>query len=164
MMPRLLSKKVVAMIAAGAGSAAIATTFVAEKEGLSLSAYQDAARVWTICYGHTTGVTPGQTASPQECADLLTSELGHHLAVSYRLVTTPMTPARHAAIADFSYNLGEGSLRRSTLLRKLNAGDPAACDEILRWMYVGVRDCRDPTNDCAGIVTRRNQEAQLCRM
>lgn len=163
-LPRILSKKVIALIAAGAGSAAIAAGFVAEKEGLSLAAYRDGASVWTICHGHTATARPGMTATPEDCKRLFASDLGRALAEIDRVVTVPMSPARRAAVASFAYNLGLPALKRSTFLRRLNAGDPGACDEITRWVYVGGKDCRDPANGCRGIVIRRQQETALCRM
>jgi len=160
-----LPAKVLALIAAGAGSAAIAAAFIGDKEGLALAAYQDGARVWTICRGHTEGVRPGQTATPAECERLFASDLGQALAEIDRIVTVPMSEPRRAAIASFcAYNLGLAKCARSTFIRRLNAGDPTACDEIERWVYVGGQDCRDPAANCRGIVTRRQQEAALCRL
>lgn len=163
-MPRILSTKVLALIVAGAGSAAIATTFVGEKEGRSLTAYQDIAQVWTICDGHTRDVRPGQTATPDECDRMRASDVGEFMAQVDRVVTVPMSDARRAAVTSFAYNVGLANLRGSTFLRRLNAGDHNACDEILKWVYVGNKDCRDPRNNCPGIVARREQEAALCRL
>lgn len=163
-MPRILSNKVLALIVAGAGSAAIATTFVGEKEGRSLTAYQDIAKVWTICDGHTKGVKPGQTATPEECDRIRASDVGEFMAQVDRMVTVPMSEPRRAAVTSFAYNVGLANLKSSTFLKRLNAGDPAACGEILRWVYVGKKDCRDPRNNCAGIAARREQEAALCRL
>ncbi|HCD1077247.1 TPA: glycoside hydrolase family protein, partial [Proteus mirabilis] len=45
---------------------------------------------------------------------------------------------------------------RSTLLKKLNAGDGAgACEEIKRWVYAGGKVWR-------GLVSRREVESALC--
>jgi len=160
-----LPAKVLALIAAGASSVAIAAAFVGEKEGTALTAYQDGARVWTICTGHTAGVRPGQTATPEECARLFASDLGQVLTEIDRIVSVPMSEPRRAAVASFcGYNLGLTKCARSTFIRRLNAGDPNACDEIERWVYVGGKDCRDPASNCRGIVIRRQQEAELCRL
>jgi lysozyme len=157
-----LSKSVLALVAAGAGAAVIATQFVGEKEGLSLAAYQDGARVWTICRGHTEGVTPDRTATVDECDRLFAGELGKRLAAVDTMVTVPISEPRRAALASLCYNVGLEACRGSTLMRRINAGDPAACDEILRWTWVGGKDCREPENDCRGIVVRREQERALC--
>ncbi|MBC7907041.1 MAG: lysozyme [Rhodospirillaceae bacterium] len=160
-----LPVKVLAMIAAGAGATAIATTYISEKEGLALTSYQDGAKVWTICRGHTKGVQPNQTATPQECDRLFTSEVGQSLSEIDALVKVPMSEPRRAAIASFcGYNLGLAKCAKTTFIRRLNAGDPDPCDEILKFVYVGGQDCRNPASNCRGIVIRREQEAALCRL
>lgn len=160
-----LSKAVLALVAGGATASAIAVQFVGEKEGLSLRAYRDGAGIWTICRGHTAGVRPGQTATTAQCDALLTSDLGQSFDDVDSAVHVPLTEAQRAAVVSFcAYNLGMAKCRQSTFLRKLNAGDYAgACAEIPKWVYVGGKDCRDPANNCQGIVERRQQEAELCR-
>jgi lysozyme len=32
----------------------------------------------------------------------------------------------------------------------------------MRWTFVGGRDCRDPKNNCRGIVVRRDHARSLC--
>lgn len=59
------------------------------------------------------------------------------------------------AIADFAYNLGLGSLRASTLRRRVNAGDmESAKYELGRWVRGGGKILR-------GLVIRRAAEAAL---
>ncbi|SBW13049.1 Lysozyme [uncultured Alphaproteobacteria bacterium] len=157
-----LPKSILSLVTAGATAVVIATAFVGEKEGLTLESFQDGAGVWTICNGITEGVKPGQTATEAECARLFASEIGKRLAAVDEMVTAPMSPARHAAITSLCYNIGLSACRRSTLIRKLNAGDPNACDEILRWHYSGGQDCTDPKSNCRGIPPRREQERELC--
>jgi lysozyme len=152
------------MIAAGTGALAIASAFVGDEEGLALQSYQDGASRWTICQGITEGVQPGQTATEAECTALFASEIGKRLAAVDKMVTVPMTQARRAALTSVCYNIGIDACRRSTLIRKINADDPSACDEILRWVYSGGEDCRNPKSKCRGIPLRREREAALCRM
>jgi lysozyme len=163
-----LSPAVRRILASGAVSAAVlGGVFVAEQEGVSLTAYEDAGKVWTICYGYTHGVKPGDTATPEECAALLKTEFGRTLQfVASKLQDVPMSPGRHVALASFCYNVGYGACGGSTLFRRLRAEDPKACDELLRWKYVtkaGVRfDCS--TNPiCRGVYTRRLHERELCQ-
>jgi lysozyme len=158
-----LSKAVLALIAAGATSTAIATQFLGEKEGVALTAYQDGASVWTICHGHTQGVRPGQTATPANCADFLASDMGGAFDALDRMVEVPLSKPARAGLASWVFNVGEEAARTSTLIRKLNAGNRAsACDELRRWVYSGGKDCRDPANNCSGIPRRREQERALC--
>lgn len=59
------------------------------------------------------------------------------------------------AIADFSYNLGLGALKASTLRKRLNAGDmEAAKYELGRWVKGGGKTL-------PGLVIRRAVEAAL---
>lgn len=158
-----LSKAVLSLIAAGAGATVIATQLAGENEGIRLSAYQDGARVWTICHGHTAGVKPGQRVTQAQCNAFLKSDMGHAFAALDRIVHVPMSAPQRAGLADWVFNVGEPAAAKSTLIRKLNAGDRrGACAELSRWVIVAGKDCRKPANNCTGIVTRREQERELC--
>ncbi|MBF2002878.1 MAG: lysozyme [Synechococcales cyanobacterium C42_A2020_086] len=55
-----------------------------------------------------------------------------------RQVTVPLSSNQFSALVSFTHSLGEANLRRSTLLRHLNAGRyRAAANEFDRWVYVG---------------------------
>jgi len=140
----------------GGGAMAIAVPFVADWEGLRTSAYLDPVNVPTICYGHTQGVYIGQEIDRKKCDEMLKEELGEYMAAVDNAVTVPLPDTRLAALASFAYNVGIGNFRRSTLLRKLNAGDTAgACDELRRWVYAKGKKLR-------GLVRRREAERELC--
>jgi lysozyme len=50
-------------------------------------------------------------------------------------VRTPLLVYEAAALISWTYNLGDGALRTSTMLRKLNAGEKTAVpDEMRRWI------------------------------
>lgn len=132
-------------------------------EGRSNDAYLDPVGVATICDGITQGVEMGDTATDEECDALLRQEIKKALRVLDESTEVDMPASRRAALASFIYNVGPGAFRRSTLRRKLNAGDvQGACDELLRWVYAGGRDCRDRANNCYGLVTRRHREREMC--
>lgn len=128
---------------------------IEESEGLRLSAYRDSVGVWTIGYGHTRGVTPGMACdAAQAAAWLLEDVAGAEAAVS-RLVTVPLAQGAFDALVDFAFNLGEGALASSTLLRKLNRGDRAgAAAEFPKWCHAG-------NAVLPGLVTRRAKERAL---
>lgn len=140
------------------GALAIALPLVGYYEGRSLVAYLDPVGIPTICYGSTAGVKLGQTRTAAECDALLAAELGEAIAVVDRLSRNPQPDTRRAALGSFVYNVGAGSFERSTLLRKLNAGDVAgACAELSRWVYAKGRQL-------AGLVKRRAAERELCEV
>ncbi|CAO1663480.1 Lysozyme [Halomonas sp. NYA30] len=144
--------------AVGASAVAIAAATVGFFEGKENQAYHDPVGVVTICYGHTATARIGQTHSDEECEALLEQDLGTAFEAVNRHVTVDLPPTREAALASFVYNVGTGAFARSTLLRRLNAGQArAACDELLRWVHAGgVR--------LQGLVNRRLAERELCLM
>jgi lysozyme len=128
---------------------------IEESEGLRTSAYRDSVGVWTIGYGHTNGVKPGDACDEGKAADWLLEDVAAAEAAVSRLVSVPLAQGAFDALVDFVFNLGEGALAGSTLLRKLNAGDPAgAAAEFPRWCHAG-------NAVLPGLVTRRARERAL---
>lgn len=121
-------------------------------EGLRLEAYLDSVDVPTIGYGHTRGVKLGQTIT-QEQADAFLEEDIHEFELAIqRLVHVNLTQNQFDALVSFTFNLGIGSLKQSTLLKKLNAGDiTGAANEFNRWVYAGGKKL-------TGLVKRRSAE------
>lgn len=161
-----LSKRVLALIAAGASALSIATTFLHEKEGDRLTAYQDSGGKWTACMGVTTGIKPHQKFTQAECDRLDAQAVAAADSDVEALITVPLSKPQHAAVISFcGYNLGATKCRKSSFLALLNAGKrKEACEEIKKYVFVAGRDCNDPANQCRGIPLRREQEYQLCLM
>jgi lysozyme len=60
------------------------------------------------------------------------------------------------ALVSFTYNVGAGAFRTSTLLKKLNAGDTVgACNQLPRWNKAGGKVL-------PGLTRRRAAEQALC--
>ena len=127
-------------------------------EGFRENAYQDSVGIWTIGYGTTEAalgrpVTPGMTMSEEVASNHLT----HHLNSSYepsvkRYVTADVTQGEFDAMVSFVYNLGSGSFKNSTLLKKFNNGDhEGTAEEFKRWNKAGGKVL-------AGLTSRRNEE------
>ena len=124
-------------------------------EGLRLSAYQDSGGVWTIGYGHTGSVQPGERITQGQAEELLRKDTGWAQDAVRQQVHVPLTQRQFDALTSFTFNLGAGALQGSTLLSKLNAGDYAGAQaEFGRFVHAGGRVLQ-------GLVRRRAAEADL---
>jgi len=138
-----------------------AVELVTEFEGFSAKPYQDPVGVWTIGYGSTrdanghpiTATTPVVTEGQAKA--LVTRDLMAAAQGVDSMVKVHLTDNERAALQDFTYNLGVGNLRTSTLLRKLNAGDlEGAAAEFVKWDMAGGKVL-------AGLLRRRQAETAL---
>ena len=124
-------------------------------EGLELNAYQCAAGVWTIGYGHTKGVQKGMVISEETAFEMLVEELGEYEDYINTLVTVELNQNQFDAMVSWVYNLGGGNLKASTLLKVLNAGDYAGVPaQMMRWNKAGGKVLE-------GLTRRRQAEADL---
>ncbi|OKP05589.1 lysozyme [Xenorhabdus eapokensis] len=116
-------------------------------EGLKLKAYPDpatGAAPWTIGYGHTKGVKPGQVITVQQAEEFLHQDLIPIYAAIQRLVKIPLTPGQFDALCSFIFNLGIDNFAHSTLLKKLNTGDyQGAAKEFVKWDRADGRELAD---------------------
>lgn len=139
---------------------------IADAEGCRLKAYQCSAKVWTIGLGHTQTVTKETRISLDTAADLFIADVKQAEQVVKKLIKqapTQSTQGELDMMTSFVINLGAHNFKRSTLLKKFNAGDKkGACNEYLRWVYVNKKDCRIKASNCSGIVKRRIQERNIC--
>lgn len=145
-------------IGLGVGAAlVIAAPFVAKHEGLILGTYYDPVNVLTACYGHTgPELRPGVRYTKEQCLSMLDADLAIAQRAIGRNVKVKISDKTEAALISFVFNVGEGNLQRSTLLRRLNAGDiRGACNELPKWVYAKGKKL-------TGLVTRRAQERELC--
>jgi len=139
-----------------------AAKIIAKFEGLRLRAYKDSGGIWTIGYGTT--INP-ETGLPIKQGDVITKAK----ALEWLKITTasvegrvkalikrPVTENQLAALTSLAYNIGLGAFSRSTLLRKLNAGEStnAVAAEFLRWNKVAGKEV-------PGLTNRRKLEAEL---
>jgi len=124
-------------------------------EGVRLNAYLDSVKVPTIGVGHTKGVRMGDIISPTQVDEFLTADLMEAERAIERNVSVPLNQAQFDALCSWTFNLGGGALSKSTLLKRLNAGDyDGAADEMLKWTMAGNRVLD-------GLVKRRTAERML---
>jgi len=142
-----------------------ALDLIVEFEGLRTSAYPDPAHGWsvpTIGIGHTSAagkpeVYMGMKITEAEAYEILERDLAEFADHVRRVVKVPLTDNQFGALTSFTFNLGMGNLNRSTLLKKLNAGDyEGAADEFKKWDRAGGKKLK-------GLARRRAAEAALFR-
>ena len=140
-------------------AATMAVSLIGSAEGLRQNAYPDPAtrgEPWTICYGHTGHVTPGEHKSLAECKRLLLADLNTFDNAIEKCIHVPMTDGQEVAFLSLAYNIGSGGFCKSSIARYMNAGNTKqACNDLLKF------------NRAAGIVfpgltRRREKERELC--
>lgn len=103
-------------------------------ESLKLEAYRCPAGIWTIGYGSTRDVQPGQVITEQEAEALLKRDADVFQKGVASLVKVVLAPHRFDALVSLAFNIGLDAFGNSTLLKLLNAGDyDGAADQFLRW-------------------------------
>jgi lysozyme len=126
-------------------------------EGLRLRAYQDPVGIWTIGYGSTRDVEPGQVISLDQAEDRLRSDLADAERAVDSLVSVQINDNEFAALVSFVYNVGAGAFARSTMRRLLNRGERRyAASQFARWNKAKGRVLN-------GLTRRRAAEAALFR-
>ncbi|MBC8944628.1 MULTISPECIES: lysozyme [Xenorhabdus] len=127
-------------------------------EGLRLKAYPDPAtggEPWTIGYGHTGGVEPGQVITKQQAEALLSEDLNPIYDVLEQYVKVPLTQGQFDALCSLIFNVGIGNFIHSTLLKKLNQGDyQEAAQEFLKWDKAN-------GNKLPALLARRKSEQEM---
>jgi lysozyme len=110
---------------------------IREFEGLRLHAYPDPAsggEPFTIGFGHTIDVEPGDNCTLEEAEQWLLDDCADAEVAVLKHVRVPLSQGQLDALISFVFNLGAGNFHKSTLLRKLNAGDyVGAWQEFARW-------------------------------
>jgi lysozyme len=93
-------------------------------EGLSLTAYLCPAGKWTIGYGHTDGVQPGDKVTKAHADNLLRADLmSYGAAVDEALGACEANQHEFDAMVSLAFNVGITGFRGSTVLRLHRQGD-----------------------------------------
>lgn len=124
-------------------------------EGLKLKTYKCPAGVWTIGYGTTKGVTPGMEITQKQAEEFLKRDLRYFELWVDKLIDVPLSQPQFDALVSFTYNLGEGALKGSTLRKFLNQGRyDLVPDQFLRWNKANKKVL-------PGLTRRREAEAKM---
>ena len=129
-----------------------------EFEGCRFEAYPDPGTggvPWTIGYGHTKGVSQGDTCTQDQADEWLIDDLHDALQFVGEAVTVPLTDNQLSALVDFVFNVGGRNFASSTLLRLLNEGkyDEAAA-QLTLWNHAS-------GHVLAGLTKRRGAEVEV---
>lgn len=117
----------------------------------------------TIGFGATEGVKLGDKTTPERALVRLLKDVDSHANGIKACIKVPLYQHEFDAYTSLAYNIGVGAFCKSTLVKKLNAGEYfEACAQILRWTYFNGRDCRDLKNRCRGLAERRDAEYAMC--
>ena len=126
-------------------------------EGFRSRVYLDVDGYPTIGYGHRL-VHPEsfpRGIGEAQAAQLLAGDVRDAQGAVERMVKVALTQGQFDALVDFCFNMGQGRLAESTLLKDLNAGGyDAAAEQLLRWDHAGAQEN-------AGLKGRREAEFEL---
>jgi lysozyme len=141
-------------------------------EGTRQRAYRCPARLWTIGVGHVLYPEQGRLKLEQrdgfalrqeddrvflmeEVDAILAADLSRFERGVEQFCPVPLTQAMFDGLVSFSFNVGLGTLQRSTLRQKLLRGDKeGAADELLKYCMAGGKPLK-------GLQNRRIDERAL---
>lgn len=123
----------------------------------------DPPKLFTIGYGTTfypNGVWVQLTDPPiteEKATSLLIWQVHKKARIIDNFLRDDLSPNQFAALISFAYNCGEGALRSSTLLKRVNANpiDTSIRDAFMMWVK------GDNGHEIPGLVRRRRAEADL---
>jgi len=135
----------------------IAMEIIAEFEGYSSKVYICPGGRSTIGYGHAIKKDEQHFTeiNKEQAKALLKEDCLDFLGSIQKALTVDLNNNQLAAILSLCYNIGIGAFQKSTLRRRLNAGEGAnAANEFLRWNKVNGQPM-------AGLTRRREAEKAL---
>lgn len=134
----------------------LAAPFVADREAVVLRPYADPVGIQTACAGETDAAVVGlkERFSRDECIAVLGASLYRHALEMDKCIKRPLAAHEAVAVLSWSYNTGTNAACGSTLVRKLNAGEPF-CSELSKWVYAKGKKL-------PGLVKRRESERAIC--
>lgn len=130
-------------------------TLIKRWEELRLEAYLPTPNdKWTIGWGHTSGVKEGMRITKKQAEKFFDEDVQWAEDTVNELVRVGLNQYQFDALVSFVFNIGRTQFQRSTLLRKLNAGNyEGASEEFPKWKYQDGKVLR-------GLVRRRQDEME----
>ena len=133
---------------------------ICDFEGKRLVAYDDGVGVWTIGFGTTIypngiKVKKGDTCTEAQAKSYMAHDLKKFEQAVNGAVNIPLNQNQFDALVSLAYNIGTGAFNKSTLVKKLNAGDiRGAADQFDVWVNAGGKRMQ-------GLVNRRAKEKEV---
>lgn len=120
----------------------------------------DPPGVITVCIGRTNYDDPslkaGQRYTKDQCKQFLKEDLPRYNAMVNKCVHVDLSVNERAALLSFVYNVGQGTLCKSSVAREFNAGNHrAGCGALMRYTRANGVVLR-------GLENRRRAELKLC--
>lgn len=134
-----------------------AAAFIAQFEGFAPEAYLCPAKVWTIGYGHTGNVYPGDRVTQEQALQILAQDL---VRTQYGLapyIRVTVTQGQFIALMSLAFNLGVNGVAYDCpkLMQALNSGNVQECAKQFL-------DCDQASGRrLPGLTRRRQAEARL---
>lgn len=127
-------------------------------EGISLTAYRCPAGVWSIGFGRTQGVRPGDTITAAQADAYLAADLVAFGQNVERMIGGAATSQHEFdALVSLAYNIGIGAIEKSTVMRLHKAGDKiGAARAFEMWCKATVGG---QLQTLPGLLARRQKEA-----
>lgn len=107
--------------------------FLKQWEGLELEAYKDVGGVWSIGYGHTKDVKPGDVITVERAKRLLDEDLLIYEKAVNDSVHVPLNQNQYDALVSLCYNIGVTGFKNSTVVKRINTGDYIGAAEAILW-------------------------------
>ncbi len=131
-------------------------------ENFKATSYDDGVGVWTIGYGTTrirgVKVVPGMTCTHEQALEWLAADVVSAEHDVHRLTHVNLQQQQFDALVSFTYNVGEGGLAQSTLLKRINTSSPITEKMFTDWNKGRVNKVLVPL---AGLTRRRKAEFHL---
>lgn len=133
---------------------------ICDFEGKRLVAYDDGVGIWTIGFGTTIypngiRVKKGDTCTEAQAKAYMQNDLKKFEHAVNDAVNIPLNQNQFDALVSLTYNIGAAAFSKSTLVKKLNAGDiRGAADQFDVWVNAGGKRMQ-------GLVNRRSKEKLL---
>ena len=149
-----------------------ALTLIKHHEGVRYKPYRCPAKLWTVGVGHvmypeqaklpiaerdnfSLSIRDFRTFGKDEVDEILMADLRRFERGVERYCPVQLTQGMFDALVSFSFNVGLGTLQRSTLRQKLLRGDKAgAAEGFMKYTMAGGKVLR-------GLVNRRSDEKAL---